>query len=519
MNLFLSKERTYIILLFVVLLPKAAWVSFAILYAQIGLGPDEAQYWTWSQELAFGYYSKPPGIAWEIWSGTALFGASEFGVRFGAQILGFVLPLAIYSLARASSLSVQAAFWAAMIFACSPIGIMAAFLAITDTGMVFFWTIAAALTARNLRRSIPCYYYALGACIACGALFKWLMYEFWLVAFLAAFFWPEWRSKKMLGGLGISLLGLLPSLAWNAEHDWATFRHVGATIWVSKQIDSGTTALMKGNFFEFLGAQVILLSPILFGLFCGGLAALWQRRRQTPSPLVLCGLISFGLLAAYSLVAIFKQMQGNWVDFAYPTAAVVTSWYAYEYRPRLRNWLFGGIGLSLFLCGFAFALPLLQSNAIGGLPYKINPFRHNVGWKDLHVQLLASGYDPAQDFLFADKYQNASLLSFYGPQQKRAYFFNLQGLRKNQFSYWPGMDQEQKGKTGYFALIENMPLEDERWEALKDAYLAKLSAYFSEVHSLELRPIFFANGKAVKAVMFFKGVNYNGLTPPDSNIY
>ena len=27
---------------------------------------DEAQYWTWSQDLDFGYYSKPPLIAWII---------------------------------------------------------------------------------------------------------------------------------------------------------------------------------------------------------------------------------------------------------------------------------------------------------------------------------------------------------------------------------------------------------------------------------------------------------------------
>jgi len=27
---------------------------------------DEAQYWFWSQNLDFGYYSKPPMIAWFI---------------------------------------------------------------------------------------------------------------------------------------------------------------------------------------------------------------------------------------------------------------------------------------------------------------------------------------------------------------------------------------------------------------------------------------------------------------------
>ena len=30
---------------------------------------DEAQYWLWGQDLAFGYYSKPPLIGWVIRGG------------------------------------------------------------------------------------------------------------------------------------------------------------------------------------------------------------------------------------------------------------------------------------------------------------------------------------------------------------------------------------------------------------------------------------------------------------------
>ena len=30
------------------------------------LYPDEAQYWLWSRTLDFGYFSKPPMVAWTI---------------------------------------------------------------------------------------------------------------------------------------------------------------------------------------------------------------------------------------------------------------------------------------------------------------------------------------------------------------------------------------------------------------------------------------------------------------------
>ena len=43
----------------------------------IGLYPDEAQYWLWSRVLDWGYFSKPPMIAWLIRATTALGGDGE----------------------------------------------------------------------------------------------------------------------------------------------------------------------------------------------------------------------------------------------------------------------------------------------------------------------------------------------------------------------------------------------------------------------------------------------------------
>ena len=51
------------------------------------LYPDEAQYWLWSRTLDFGYFSKPPMIAWLIWATTALGGDSEAWVRISALFL------------------------------------------------------------------------------------------------------------------------------------------------------------------------------------------------------------------------------------------------------------------------------------------------------------------------------------------------------------------------------------------------------------------------------------------------
>ena len=66
---------------------------FAIIISPLELGVDEAQYWVWSQDLAFGYYSKPPLIAWIISISHALFGHYPWAVRLPAPIIQLMISL------------------------------------------------------------------------------------------------------------------------------------------------------------------------------------------------------------------------------------------------------------------------------------------------------------------------------------------------------------------------------------------------------------------------------------------
>src|SRR5574338_203766 len=86
-------------LLFWIIVSKI-FIILMILYSGIGLMPDEAQYWTWSKALSYGYYSKPAGIAWQIAFGCSIFGDTELGVRFGSVILSIFLSYGIYWLAK-----------------------------------------------------------------------------------------------------------------------------------------------------------------------------------------------------------------------------------------------------------------------------------------------------------------------------------------------------------------------------------------------------------------------------------
>ncbi|RYG37216.1 MAG: glycosyl transferase, partial [Burkholderiales bacterium] len=64
------------------------------------IGPDESQYWRWSRTLDFGYYSKPPLIAWIIAASTSVFGDSEWAIRLPSPLLHGVAAMFLFLLGK-----------------------------------------------------------------------------------------------------------------------------------------------------------------------------------------------------------------------------------------------------------------------------------------------------------------------------------------------------------------------------------------------------------------------------------
>lgn len=489
---------------------RLAILIFALFYSGIGLGPEEAQYWLWSRFLDWGYYSKPPGIAGEIFLGTQIFGNTELGVRAGALVLGTLLPLAVCHLAYCCGLKPATAFWAGVVMAVSPLGLLATYLATTDAGYALCWTLASAQVALALRRGDSPNYQLLGAIIAIGALFKWPIYLFWLLYLPFLSLVPRLRNRHLTQGILISLIGLLPSLYWNSRHGWVTFRHVWTTM---RGTDVGPG---HGNFWEFLGAQAALLSPVYFLLLIAAALVFLQRRRRLGLPLFFCGYMAFVPLAVYLALSLFHKMQGNWVAFAYPTAIVLLCWYAAEWIPFGKSYLLAGASVSIFLMVGAFSLPTIQSKGLFAnmsIPYSANPFRPNLGWSKLEKLLKENGYDHEQHFLAGDRYQTSSILSFHSEGQKRAYLLNLAGMRRNQFSVWPSLGAEQLGKTGFFVIIS------ERLTDQTEALQEQLRNSFRTVQFLGSTPLFSAYGAEVKRALVFRCTEFNGHLPTDPDKY
>ena len=193
---------------------KGALLCWWILNSGAGLFPDEAQYWTWSHVLDWGYYSKPPAIAWQIWLSCKIFGDTVLGIRFGAVVLSILLALAVYRLGNCCGTSRKASFWSGVVMAFCPIGIMGSFVATTDGGFILFWVLTVAEIARSLQRNKNPNYLLIGLFIACGALFKWPIYFLWIPVIFVFPFATVATTAKVCAVSGIEFIST--STAFNS---------------------------------------------------------------------------------------------------------------------------------------------------------------------------------------------------------------------------------------------------------------------------------------------------------------
>lgn len=504
----LTENQRYLSLLAILLLIKAIWALFEISTGSIGLDPDEAQYWTWSQNLALGFYSKPPGIAWQVWLGCKLFGQTELGVRFFAAIISLLSSFAIYLVAHLAKLSPRLSFWSALIFAFSPIGMMGAFAATTDGAFILFLILALCPIVYALERKLSPNYLQVGLFIFCGALFKWTIFAIWIPILIAAFIYRPLFNKKLFLGALISFLGLLPSLFWNMENNWVTFKHIAT--------QTTTSSVSQANFLSFFGAQIAILSPIFFVLLILGLIKIFRNYNKIKPSLVYCAFVTTLILVAYLGLSTVKKIQPNWALYAYPTSTLIIAWYAIESLNQKAIWLVRGTALSLALVFIMISIPFVQQKSYLSaklFPFKVNPFRRCVGWSELKKSLEQIPYQEEENFLFSDTYQMTSLLSFYGPEQKRQYFLNTENRRQNQFCFWPTMAEEKVGKTGYYIWSKNSKnfLNDIDFEERK--VKKQLCDYFESVELIKMVPLFESHGTLVKGALIFKCSNYNGKMP------
>ena len=113
------RDQDYWTWLLIILGVLLAIRLLVLVFAETDLFFDEAQYWSWSRDLAFGCFSKPPLIGWVIRFATEVCGEAEWCVRAPSPIL-YTVPFILLFFAARALYGDRVGFWSAVVFATLP---------------------------------------------------------------------------------------------------------------------------------------------------------------------------------------------------------------------------------------------------------------------------------------------------------------------------------------------------------------------------------------------------------------
>ena len=426
-----------------------------------GLYPDEAQYWFWAQHLAFGYYSKPPLIAWLIALTTGLFGDSEFAVRLSAPLLHAAAAGFVYGIG-ARLYDRRVGFWAAIAYATLPGVSLSAFLISTDALLMPCWAAALYAFLRAREREGPGWWIAAGIAVGLGLLAKYAM-AYWLIsAFLVVL--ARRGERRHLRGLllatGVSALFYLPNLWWNWQHGFASYLHLRDNAELTGSL------LHPQALGEFLTSQFVVFGPI-FGAWLIALC-LRPSRLAATEPRLLAAFALPTLLIVMA-VSFLSHAQPNWAAPAYVSAAVMVA--ATMLAQQWRRVLIVSIVLNLAAMLGLFAA---SEGLVGGdiaLPAKYDPLHRLRGWRTLGnaVGSALAGH-PGLRLMADDRELLAALIYYVRPHPFDAVEWNVipgvtdQWRLENNLRYHRGEDFLAVTEHG---LSENMRAEFAEFTALE----------------------------------------------------
>jgi len=342
------------------------------------LYPDEAQYWLWSRVLDFGYYSKPPMVAWTIWLTTRL-GDAEAFVRLGAPLFQAGATLLVFAVGR-RLYDGRVGLAAAALYALAPAIQLSSVVIATDAPLLFFLglTLLAYVTLQEAegRRRLAVSA-GLGAALGLAFLSKYAaLYAVVAIALHVALS-REARRAWSPAGAGLALAAFLavlaPNLIWNAGHGFATVQHTAANAaWGGRQLFNFE------ELGEFLLTQFGVFGPIPFAVLLIGTFLVLRRRDWRPADLLL---LCFTLppLLIVTGQAFISRANANWSGASYlPGAILVAAWLM---RWRARRWLIGALALQAVIA--AAFLAFIVSPGLAERAGVANSFKRAKGWSQL----------------------------------------------------------------------------------------------------------------------------------------
>ncbi len=426
----------------------AVFITFATLsgmaISHISLFGDEAFYWLESRHLAWSYTDVPGWTAWQAALAETIGGHSYLGLRWLSWLAGLCVPWLGFWLAWQSSDCIPTgtnppdqsacsstaycsrlgmASLAGLLIMAIPLLQLIGILMLPDVWLLFFTLLLINGLFAAIRTGQRRWWILLAVTLAVAVN---VHVRMWIWLFFAALslliVWPRWSFwRPLLRWLApAALFGLLPVLVFNANNDWALFTF---------QFGRRHPWRFQPENMALIVAQIVLISPLVFGLWALYLRPLIQRQKNLPKtslPPLWCrrlwrwvGLTALFHWLFYAITGLFAdglRTTVHWMLASYPPVlALAPVWWCHtclqarQTRRKSRlipTALISGLTLSL-------ATVLWLSKPMTAHDWRSARILDNSsGWRTMAMEAQSTAESQGLTHLMADYFMTAAELGF-----------------------------------------------------------------------------------------------------------
>lgn len=334
------------------------WRVVTLGFDNTDLFVDESQYWFWSQNFDFGFFSKPPMIAWVIRAVTELSGSSAiFWIRVSGPLVHMATALVLMMIAK-RFVSRDIVGWIGVTYITLPGVALSSVFFSTDVILLFFLAVALfAYFGLTKQRSIGLAL-LMGVAFGCAFLSKYAILFVVPGGLIALLLLPMARIgwRDFFISVAAAIVVAAPNVWWNVTHDGTTIKHTTSIArW-------GEMSLNFGQGIEFFAAQFGVVGPIVFFAMLWAVYRVLKGQGSAIEKLLIW--LSVPVVLLITLQALIGKAYANWAVTAYVAGTILAVWLLHRVWPKgLRvSFAINGTASLLFPLAAIFANQLVLPN-------------------------------------------------------------------------------------------------------------------------------------------------------------
>ncbi len=472
-NIFeLNVQKTFLLLLTVFVIKV-----LSIFYSPLSLSVDEAQYWDWSNNLDFGYFSKPPFIAWLIASTTYFFGIAEWSIRLSSPIIHLLIAVVIWLISK-SVYNVKVANFITLIWATLPLTSFGSLIISTDTPLLLFWCLSLFTLLKTLESNKIIWPILLGISIGLAFLTKYAALYFIIILICLIILNERFKKNvfKFILTICVFLLVCAPNLYWNYVNDLSTFSHTA----YNANLD--TVSLNYLEPMKFIGSQLVICGPFILIAYLFKITKFKSHNKN--EFLLIC--FSLPILILIIIQAFLKTSNANWAATAFPGIIILIGSFMYNQKNKI---ILVGIKLNLIInIGiFVLLIKIFITGNLNPIDLKSDPLRKLKGYSEQSktIKLYLDSEKPSA-LIFSRRNEITKFsyqLKLFENKEIKRYYFTSRKNPINHYEYNYNFKNHSLKKNDIVLIISNLDGIDRQYIKYFDKFETLGKTIFKETEN------------------------------------